>query len=549
MLKLISRISKIYFNGLKSAKYFSISICQLNSKYFITTPIFYVNAAPHLGHLHSLVLADALHSVHKLLGIQNTIFSTGTDEHGFKVQKAAKLHNKDTKLFCDDISEKYRKVCQDLSVSNTHFIRTTESRHKETLIHFWNELVKRNHIYHGTYEGWYCVAEEAFLPLSQITEINDKGIVQKVSIETQQPVEWMKEKNYMFSLSRFKDDLMYWLKGDVIHPKKFADQCRIWITEGLTDLSVSREKSRFNWGIPVPNDDSQIIYVWLDALVNYLTVGGYPKSEFTWPVDCHIIGKDILRFHGIYWPAFLIAAGLEPPKSILCHSHWLVDNQKMSKSKGNVVDALEIISKYSGDGLRYFLLREATLPSDSNYNEIKLKRILNSELANTLGNLLSRCLAPTINKRQIFPEFHKEKCTEMGDNLIKSVISLPSIVKEEFLKGNFYRGINNIINCLHEANSFVEHQKPWELVKLETKSSELDTILHITLETLRICGILLQPIIPNISNKLLTKLGVCNEDRIWTKLECFPDINNNSHNLAGKSLKSDKIILFNRIKM
>ncbi|XP_023231761.1 methionine--tRNA ligase, mitochondrial-like isoform X1 [Centruroides sculpturatus] len=546
----ISKHFKFYFTSyLQFTKCFSYSTCQLNSKYFITTPIFYVNAAPHLGHLHSLVLADALHSIHRLLGIQNTIFSTGTDEHGLKVEQSAMLHKQDVHHYCDKISEKYRDVCKNLSLSNTHFIRTTENRHKETVIHFWNELAKRDHIYEGCYEGWYCTAEEAFLPSSQVIEINETGVIKKVSSETRQPVEWMKERNYMFTLSKFTDELLYWLKGDVIHPKIFADKCKAWIVEGLNDLSISREKSRCNWGISVPNDNSQIIYVWLDALVNYLTAGGYPKANFTWPVDCHIIGKDILRFHGIYWPAFLIAAGLEPPRSVLCHSHWLVNDEKMSKSKGNVIDAQEIISKYKGDSLRYFLLREATLPSDANYNEVKLQRTLNSELANTLGNLLSRCSAPAINKKQIFPQFHQEKCSEMGNDLIKSVLSMPNVVKEDFLKGNFYIGINKIMDCLHKTNAFVEHQKPWELAKSEEKCYELDTVLHIALETLRISGILLQPVIPNISNILLTKLGVSIKDRMWTHLECFPHINNNLHNLSGKNLGNEKVILFNKIKM
>ncbi|XP_070538863.1 methionine--tRNA ligase, mitochondrial-like isoform X2 [Ptychodera flava] len=374
---------------------------------FITTPIFYVNAVPHIGHLYSATLADTLHRWHRLLGYEDTIFATGTDEHGLKVQQAAARHDKPTKLYCDEVSHKFKELFNECDIQYTDFIRTTEERHYEAVNYFWNKLMSNGYIYEGTYEGWYAVSDEAFLTDSQVKDIRDeRGNVIKVSMETGNPVEWTQEKNYMFRLSDFGARLQKWLEDNpnAIKPAKFIGIVQQWIQEGLPDLSVSRQRDRLEWGIPVPGDETQTIYVWLDALVNYLTVCGYPHNTRLWP-GVNLVGKDILKFHAVYWPAFLMAADLPPPRSVLCHSHWTVNGQKMSKSKGNVVDPFEKVKTYTKDGLRYFLMREGVPHSDGDYSDEKVVRYLNAELVDTFGNLLSRCTGKALNPQQIFPAF------------------------------------------------------------------------------------------------------------------------------------------------
>ncbi|KAJ8031056.1 Methionine--tRNA ligase, mitochondrial [Holothuria leucospilota] len=339
----------------------------LNGKpVYISTPIFYVNAVPHIGHLYSVVLADFFHRYMKMTGTTDAMFSTGTDEHGLKVQQAAASAGKDPKLFCDEVSQEFKRLFDCSDVAYTDYIRTTEERHRKAVKCFWEELFSRGFIYKGHYEGWYSTSDETFLPEGQITDGTDKnGQKIKVSVDSGNTVEWTTETNYMFKLSEFGDHLMKWLETNPksVQPTKFHSMVKTWVRAGLKDLSVSRQKSRLEWGIPVPGDDSQTIYVWLDALVNYLTVCGYPDSLCGWP-GINIVGKDILKFHAIYWPAFLMAAGLEPPQAVVCHSHWTMDNFKMSKSRGNVVDPFDQLKKYSSDGLRYFLLREGVLHSD-----------------------------------------------------------------------------------------------------------------------------------------------------------------------------------------
>ncbi|XP_076339565.1 methionyl-tRNA synthetase, mitochondrial isoform X2 [Tachypleus tridentatus] len=502
------------------------STSSSGNTYFITTPIFYVNASPHIGHLHSAVLADALHRTYVLLGKEKNIFSTGTDEHGLK------------------------DVFKMAGVSYTDFIRTTEERHVKVVQHFWQHLDNQGFIYKDKYQGWYCSSEESFLTPSQVKEDSGK----MVSTESGQPVEWTQEENYMFRLSQLEQDILHWLNsGDkVLYPSNFCQLVKHWISEGLPDLSISRDRFRLKWGIPVPNDNTQTIYVWLDALLNYLTVAGYPIAGYHWPPDCHVIGKDILRFHAIYWPAFLIAAGLEPPCHIFCHSHWTVENKKMSKSKGNVVSPIDSMKHYTSDGLRYFLLREAVPYNDANYNEDKLKRILNSELADTLGNLLSRCSATSVNKEQVFPVFDYQawdQCVATeGKEIVDSVCRLPETVKDHFLEGNFHHGVDVIMNCARQANLFIQNQKPWELTKSDADKSRLNTVLYVAMETLRVCGILLQPVVPYLADKILKKLEVNIQERNWHDLACFSSITGTKSNFEGRPLQKEKMILFTRIK-
>lgn len=553
--------SRVWLANLHSAKkcshFANLSLRNMctSSKFsfFITTPIFYVNAAPHLGHLHSAVLADALHRFYRMLGANKTIFSTGTDEHGMKVQQAALGKGESVWSLCDTISSKFQELFQVADIRPTDFVRTTQDRHTAAVQHFWRALEKAGSLYQGKYHGWYCVSEEAFLSQSQLTEVTGSdGQLQKVSAETGHAVEWAEECNYMFKLTNYREDLLHWLTNcDVVKPRKFGVILRHMIEEGLEDLSVSRPKARLHWGIPVPGDDTQTIYVWLDALVNYLTVAGYPDKKLLWPPDVQVIGKDILKFHGIYWPAFLMAAGLEPPHRILCHSHWTVDHTKMSKSKGNVVDPFAKIRTSSSDAVRYFLLREGVPHSDGNYSAKKFANLVNAELADTFGNLLNRCTAKSLNSKQIFSrctkDAFKQFCDKEGEELVQSVVALPDAVKEHYLNFNFYKGIEQIMACLRRANLFMQESKPWDL-KGPSQKEQLETILHVVTETLRVCGLLLLPVTPSLSNSLLDKLGVQHNERSWQDVKPFASFTGSGKNcFEGRPLGTQKHVLFQKI--
>lgn len=508
--------------------------CSSSSNFFITTPIFYVNASPHLGHLYTSLVADAAQRFQFLCSKKPSFLCTGTDEHGSKVQKAA--GKTDPQLYCDQISGQYVEMLQMYGVNYSTFLRTTSAEHKQAVHSFWTRLEERNFIYEGEYSGWYCEADEAFVPESKIEKKPDGS---RVSAESGRPVELTCEKNYLFKMSSVEADLLHWLKDEkVIQPNKFHSLVQLWIREGFNDVSITRPSSRVPWAIPVPGKPEHSIYVWMDALINYLTAAGFPGQLQRWPVDVHVIGKDILRFHAILWPSLLIAAGLEPPRQIQCHSHWRVDGEKMSKSLGNVVDPrAEIGQKLTTEGLRYFLLREGTNHSDANYSETKAINILNAELAGKLGNLLNRCAGKSLNPRQVWPKFNKiDGCSVLVDALK----GLPDKAKSHYMDYNFYKVVDEVILVLQEANKFFEDQKPWTL---QRDSDEMHSVLSITMETLRIIAIVLQPVIPKMSSLLLDKLIVPQEERFWKNLDSF--IWDVEH--SAKPLESGKLTLFPRI--
>ncbi|XP_058977896.1 methionine--tRNA ligase, mitochondrial [Musca domestica] len=545
---------------------------NVSSTFYVTTPIFYVNAAPHIGHLYSAVIADTICRYQKLQTQPGSTvrLCTGTDEHGTKVQQAAAKHKIPVADYCNDISARYRNVFQQAAILNDDFIRTTEDRHKKAVTHFWNSLSSKGHIYSANYQGWYCVSDETFLTDSQLRVDETTG--ERFSLESGHPAEWTEEKNYMFRLSNLQSEVIYWLKqGGRVKPLKFEKILFDLLSEPLPDVSVSRPAERVKWAIPVPDDATQSVYVWLDALVNYLTSAGYPDPKFhsCWPPKVQVIGKDILKFHGIYWPAFLIAAGLEPPRELFVHSHWTVDGQKMSKSKNNVVDPLEASETYTMEGLRYFLLREGVPHSDGNYSSVKAMRILNAELADTMGNLLSRVCAKSLNPRQIYPRLHTAQLrdimkTEAAQHLLKSLEQLKEKCGQHYEDKNFYMAVDNVMSALHAANSFFETSRPWEL-KLKTVTEpakrsllypptdenalRLETIVAMTMDTLRLSGIVLQPILPGIAGRILDKLSVPWNQRLWNNLddhfgrivrnECEPPIE--------ASLSRADAVLFRRI--
>ncbi|XP_056133409.1 methionine--tRNA ligase, mitochondrial [Lampris incognitus] len=538
--------------------------CKDDRNYYITTPIFYVNAAPHLGHLYSAVIADCLYTYKRLQGF-NAKFSTGTDEHGLKIQQAADAAGKDPLSFCTSVSERFELLFRSCNIAYTDYIRTTEQRHQHAVEHFWMVLKNKGLIYKGSYEGWYSMQDESFLTSSQVgNALDSTGKEVKVSLESGHKVEWVKEENYMFRLADFRSQLLDWLRGNpqALQPERFYKQVIHFLQEDLPDLSVSRQRSRLQWGIPVPDDPEQTIYVWLDALVNYLTVAGYPdKHDQWWNAVHHVVGKDILKFHAVYWPSFLLGAGLPLPQTIHVHSHWTVGGKKMSKSLGNVVDPLEQSNRFTIDGIRYFLLRQGVPDSDCDYNNDKVVKLLNAELADSLGGLLNRCTASSLNPAQVYPYFCRElfpseqiggfrgRAVAEDYHLLEAVKGLPSVAKQHYESMNVYKALEAIGGCVRQTNGFVQRHKPWKLDRGDSEDQRwLDTIIHVSFECLRMYGTILQPVVPEISDKLLSRLGVLPGERSWAALLFLPSYQGQHCPFVGRPLGPDTGVLFSRLE-
>lgn len=363
----------------------------------------------------------------------------------------------DYKRFCDDVSSRFDAIFQDCNVDYSRFIRTSDDDHHDAVAALWRRIARNGHIYLGEHEAWYCKSDESFLTETQVEDrVNALGQAVKVSKESGHVVEKVREENYKFRLSAFQDELLAWLdSGDVVVPKSRHNEVRAAVAAGLRDVSVSRLSEKIQWAIPVPDDASHCVYVWLDALTNYLTVAGYPGDvSATWPADYHIVGKDILKFHAIYWPAFLLAAGLPLPKRVVAHAHWTVDNVKMSKSLGNVVDPHAMLRKYGADFVRYFLLREGVLNDDGDFNASLLEDRVNSELADTLGNLVSRSTGKSFLRDGAVPM----QPTDLRDDdraLIAQGQALAAKVAAHFEAPDFSAGLKDIVFFLHDVNRCV----------------------------------------------------------------------------------------------
>ncbi|XP_048200985.1 methionine--tRNA ligase, mitochondrial [Perognathus longimembris pacificus] len=532
-----------------------------------TTPIFYVNAAPHIGHLYSALLADALCRRRRLLGPGAAArLSTGTDEHGLKIQQAAAAAGLAPLELCDRVSAQFRQLFRAAGVSATGFTRTTEPRHRAAVQHFWGALQSRGLLRKGLYEGWYCASDECFLPEAKVTrQPGPSGEPSPVSVESGHPVSWTKEENYIFRLSQFREPLRQWLRGDprAITPEPFYQAVLQWLEEDLPDLSVSRRSNHLHWGIPVPGDESQTIYVWLDALVNYLTVIGYPDAEFEswWPATSHIIGKDILKFHAIYWPALLLGAGLSPPRRIYVHSHWTVCGQKMSKSVGNVVDPGACLERYTVDGFRYFLLRQGVPNWDCDYYDEKVVKLLDSELADALGGLLNRCTASRINPSGTYPAFcapcfprepglagPAARAQAEDYALVHAVSALPQQVAHYYDNFQIYKALEEVSSCVRQTNGFVQRHTPWKL-NWESPGDApwLGTVLHVALECLRVFGTLLQPVTPDLADKLLSRLGISTTERGLGELCFLPRFYGHACPFEGRKLGPETGLLFPRL--
>ncbi len=507
----------------------------MDKNFYITTPIYYPSAKPHMGHAYSSIIADFF-ARFKRIDDFNVNFLTGTDEHGLKIQRAAEKKNIEPLKFCNEISQTFRNLSKILNLTNTDFIRTTEDRHKLSVQSLWSELKKNDDIYLSKYSGWYSVSDEAFYNDDEVEEIDGK----KQAKLSKSFVEWMDEESYFFRLSKWQKPLLdYYNKNpEFISPQARKNEVISFVKNGLKDLSVSRKS--FSWGIKVPEDDNHVIYVWLDALTNYLSALNYPdKSDILyknfWPASIHLIGKDILRFHAVYWPAFLLAAKIPLPKKIYSHGWILSGEEKMSKSKGNILDPIDIIDKYGLDPLRYYLIKEVSFGNDGNISQDKLEDCINSDLANNFGNLCQRVTAFTIKncKGKIPSEINFEKSDlklldKFDLNLIREKIDNQDV--------NFY--IDFIVNSLFETNKYFNDQEPW---KKKDNLVRLNTIVYTTLEIVRRISFMLYPIIPESALKALQIF------KISEKEIKFSTLSNNNYLKAESNINMIDI-LFKKIE-
>ena len=509
----------------------------MDKNYYITTPIYYPSAKPHMGHAYSSIIADFFARFKRIDGFK-VYFLTGTDEHGLKIQRAAEKKGVEPLAFCDEISKTFKNLSKTLNLTNNDFIRTTESRHKKSVQYLWEELKKNDDIYLSKYSGWYSVSDEAFYNEDEIEDLDNK----KVAISSKSPVEWVDEESYFFRLSKWEKPLLefYEKNPDFISPASRKNEVISFVKSGLKDLSVSRKS--FSWGIKVPNDNEHVIYVWLDALTNYISALNYPNKDDElykkfWPASVHLIGKDILRFHAIYWPAFLLAAKITPPKKVYGHGWILSNEEKMSKSKGNILDPLEIIKQYGLDPLRYYLIKEVSFGNDGNISQERLEDCINSDLANNFGNLCQRVSAFVIkNCDSKVPEKIKFENDDIKilDEYSQNLDKLRSEIDNQNI--NYY--IDYIVNRLFEANKYFNDQEPW---KKKDDKIRLNTIVYTTLEIVRKVTFLLYPIIPQSSLKALKIFNLEEKDVV------FQSIGNNEFLKKGSAI--NKIdILFNKIE-
>jgi methionyl-tRNA synthetase len=509
----------------------------MSKKYYITTPIYYPSAKPHMGHAYSSIIADFFARFKKIDGYE-VHFLTGTDEHGLKIQRSAEKQKIAPLDFCNQISKTFRDLSKTLNLTNTDFIRTTEARHKKSVQYLWNELEKNDDIYLSKYFGWYSVSDEAFYSEDEIEDIDGK----KRSVSSKSSVEWIEEESYFFRLSKWEKPLLdyYASHPDFISPESRKNEVISFVKSGLKDLSVSRKS--FSWGIEVPGNKEHVIYVWLDALTNYISALNYPNLNdklFTkfWPASIHLIGKDILRFHAVYWPAFLLAAKIQLPSKIYGHGWILSDNEKMSKSKGNILDPIQIINEYGLDPLRYYLIKEVSFGNDGNISQEKLEDCINSDLANNFGNLCQRVMAFTIkNCNSQIPEkieFKKEDL-EILEKYKDNIDTIRSKIDNQDV--NFY--IDYIVNSLFEANKYFNDQEPW---KKKNDIKRLNTIVYTTLEIVRKISFLLYPIIPESSLKALKIFNLKEKDIKISSIQ--------QNEILTKGNKINKIdILFKKIE-
>lgn len=479
--------------------------------YYITTPIYYVNDKPHLGHAYTTIACDVL-ARFKRLDNFDVFFLTGTDEHGQKVAQAAENAGITPQEFTDRVSQNFRDLIPFLNFSNDDFIRTTEARHKEACQALWRKLVDAGAIYLSKYSGWYAVRDEAYYGEDELKDgPNGKKIAPSGA-----ECEWVEEESYFFRLSEWGDKLLefYERNPDFILPESRRNEVISFVKGGLRDLSVSR--TRLNWGVPVPDAPGHVMYVWIDALTNYMTAAGFPdiegeKFKKYWPADLHMVGKDILRFHAVYWPAFLMAADIAPPKRVFAHGWWTIEGQKMSKSLGNVIAPADLVARYGVDAARYFLLREVPFGNDGDFSHQQAVQRINSDLANGLGNLCQRTLS-MIHKNCDAAIPAPGPLGDADRTLLEQAQNtLLSGVRAELDRQRFHRAIEHIMKLVYDANAYIDEQAPWALKK--TDPARMGTVLYVLAETIRCLALVMQPFTPDAADKLLNQLGIQDDRR------------------------------------
>ncbi len=504
----------------------------MNKNFYITTPIYYPSAKPHMGHAYSSIIADFFARIKKIQGYK-VFFLTGTDEHGQKIQRAAEKSGMQPLEFCDEISKTFRDLSKTLNLSNNDFIRTTENRHSKSVINLWKILEEREEIYLSKYSGWYSVSDEAFYSEDEIIEIDGK----KKSKISNSLVEWVEEESYFFKLSKWQNPLLKFYSDNpkFILPDSRRNEVLSFVNSGLKDLSVSRKS--FSWGIKVPSNKDHVIYVWLDALTNYISALNYPDVKDNlykdfWPADIHIIGKDILRFHAVYWPAFLLAADIKPPKRVYGHGWILSGEEKMSKSKGNILDPLEIIDKYGLDPLRYYLIKEVSFGNDGNISKEKLENCINSDLANNYGNLCQRVISFS-EKNTNLEVPNKDVFNKDDINILNNyTLNFENLINQiDNQNINLY--VNFVLEQLFAANKYFNDQEPW---KKKKDVKRLNTIVYVSLELIRKITIMLYPIMPETTLKVL-KIFNISENQID-----FNSIKNNEFLKENTKIKKLEIL-------
>jgi methionyl-tRNA synthetase len=493
----------------------------MKEKFYLTTPIYYINDVPHIGHAYTTIAADVLARYKRIKGF-DVFFLTGTDEHGQKIAEAAKAKGKTPQEFCDEIVVRFKSAWEALNISNNDFIRTTEDRHVKVVQEVFSGLLKSGDIYQGQYEGWYCTPCETFWTDQQLKEVKVSSPKAKTSGEEHhphgsgcpdcgRPVQKIKEDTYFFKLSKYEKLLMRHIEDhpEFIQPDSRRNEVISFLKQGLKDLSVTR--TAFDWGVPLKEDPKHVIYVWFDALINYITAPGFGVNQVRfdrlWPADVHLMGKEIVRFHAVIWPCMLMALGVKLPKTVFGHGWWTVEGDKMSKSKGNVVDPIALSKEFGVDPVRYFLLREVPFGSDGDYSKASLINRFNSDLANDIGNLLNRSLTMVekyfggnvdVPAKPDFDDLSKE-FAELAD-------STPITYSQHMDKLSFSEALASVWKLINFANNYIEKEAPWKLSK-EGKTEELKAVMYNLVQALAISSVLVYPFMPSTMENMWKQLG------------------------------------------